>query len=432
MEYVFKVNQSSTDSRVAALTAIWTSKGYTVLDWREPTEQKAVFFIEPRCEFDVTLFKTAVIGSVVIGYQPTMAGVTYYSLNDDEQFVRTNNNLTALALRQIIDQNYHGKQKKMLVCGWGKLAGEIAKVFQDWELSVLNFNCHKVPELKDRYDRRAYFETAPFENFPIIVNTIPKELLKPVVWRKRRTPQTIYDLASAPYGFDWVGVNRADYDYQILPGLPGKYYPQAAAEAVADSIERYLQALTKPSIVLCITGSACSYLKLLPILKEMAKEFEIIPVISPNANQPNRFTNIEDFKQQIRTITGHNIITNIAGAETLSSNRRLCASVIFPATGNTMGKLANGIIDTCVLMAAKALLRNGKPCIIGLSTNDALSGSAENIGRLLNRKHIYFVPFGQDDVVAKPYSCVCDFTKINATIWAALKGRQLQPILLRD
>lgn len=432
MEYVFKVNRSSTDPRVAALIKIWLSKGYTVLDWREATEQKAVFFVEPRCEFDVTLFQTAVVGSVVVGYQPTMAGVTYYSLNDDEQFVRTNNNLTALALRQIIDQNYHGKQKKMLVCGWGKLAGEIAQVFHDWELSVLNFNCHKVPELKDRYDRRAYFETAPFENFPIIVNTIPKELLKPVVWRKRRTPQTIYDLASAPYGFDWVGVNRADYDYQILPGLPGKYYPQAAAEAVADSIERYLQALTKPSIVLCITGSACSYLKLLPILKEMAKEFEIIPVISPNANQPNRFTNIEDFKQQIRTITGHNIITNIAGAETLSSNRRLCASVIFPATGNTMGKLANGIIDTCVLMAAKALLRNGNPCIIGLSTNDALSGSAENIGRLLNRKHIYFVPFGQDDVVAKPYSCVCDFTKINATIWAALKGRQLQPILLRD
>ncbi len=432
MEYVFKVNQSSTDPRVTALTKIWESKGYSVLDWHDATEQKTIFFLEPRCQFDVSLFQSAVVGSMVFGYQPTLTGVNYYSLNDDEQFVRTNNYLTALALRQIVEQNYHGKQKKMLLCGWGKLAGEIAKVFQDWELSVLNFNCHKVPELKDQYDQRAYFEMAPFENFPIIVNTIPKELLKPVAWHKRRAHQVIYDLASAPYGFDWVGVNRADYNYQILPGLPGKYYPQEAAAAVADSIERYLHTLVKPSIVLCITGSACSYLKLLPILKEMAQEFEIIPVLSPNANQPNRFTNIEEFKQQIRTITGHNIITNIAGAETLSSNHRLRASVIFPATGNTLGKLAHGIIDTCVLMAVKALLRNNKPCIIGLSTNDALSGSAENIGRLLNRKHIYFVPFGQDDVVAKPYSCVCDFTQINATIRAALKGEQLQPILLRD
>lgn len=401
------------------------------MDWHEPTEQKAIYFLEPRCEIPSDLFQSAVVGSLAFGYQKQLSGIKYVSLNDDENFIRQNNHLTALALQQILAKTYHGKVKKMLICGWGKLANALEQVFTDWEISVLNFNFHKIPELTDLYGDRAYFEKSPFAAFPVIINTIPKPLIKPVAWEKRRAGQLLFDLASAPYGFDWVGVNQSDYQYQILPGLPGKYFPAEAAQAVYDCIDRYLQAQAKPTIVLGITGSACSYLKLLPILKTMVKHYEIIPVLSPNADQPNRFTNINDFKQQIRDLTGHNIITNIAGAETLSSNQRVLASVIFPATGNTIAKLTHGITDTCVLMAAKALLRNNKPCIIGLSTNDALSGNAQNIGTLLNRRNFYFVPFGQDDIVKKPYSCVCDFTKVIATIDAALKGEQLQPLLLK-
>lgn len=431
MEYVFKYNQSSTDPRVKNLAQIFRDQGYQVMDWHEPTDQKAIYFLEPRCEITQDLFQSAVVGSLAFGYQKQLSGINYVSLNDDENFIRQNNHLTALALQQILAKTYHGKVKKMLICGWGKLANALEQVFSDWEISVLNFNFHKIPELTDLYGDRAYFEKSPFAAFPVIVNTIPKPLIKPVAWEKRRAGQLLFDLASAPYGFDWVGVNQNDYQYQILPGLPGKYFPAEAAQAVYDSIDRYLQAQAKPTIVLGITGSACSYLKLLPILKIMVKHYEIIPVLSPNADQPNRFTNINDFKQQIRDLTGHNIITNIAGAETLSSNQRVLASVIFPATGNTIAKLTHGITDTCVLMAAKALLRNNKPCIVGLSTNDALSGNAQNIGALLNRRNFYFVPFGQDDIVKKPYSCVCDFTKVIATIDAALKGQQLQPLLLK-
>jgi dipicolinate synthase subunit B len=154
-------------------------------------------------------------------------------------------------------------------------------------------------------------------------------------------------------------------------------------------------------------------------------------VLSENANVPNRFTDIDGFKDKIREITGHNIITNIAAAETLSADKRIRCAVIFPATGNTIAKLTHAVTDTCVLMAVKALLRNAKPCVIGISTNDALSGNAKNIGELLNRRNIYFVPFGQDDAQNKPYSCICDFTKVKETIKAALDGRQLQPVLLK-
>lgn len=430
MEYVFKLNKGSTDLRIKELAQIYADKGYEVLDLKEKTDKKAIYFLEPRSQVTPAMFKDAVVGSLAFGYQKDLSGIDYVSLSDDEGFVRTNNYLTALALQQILNKEYQGK-KKMLICGWGKLASELEKVFTDWDISILNFNIHKVPELQDKYGAKAFFETAPFESFPIIVNTIPKELIKPVAWQKRSKTQKIYELASPPYGFSWVGVKQSDYNYQILPGLPGKYYPKEAAQAVAACIDKHLESLAKPMIVLCITGSACSYLKLLPILKDLVREFEIIPVISPNADKPNRFTNIENFKEQIRTLTGHNLITNIAGAETLSSNKRLRCSVIFPATGNTLAKLNHGIIDTCVLMAVKALLRNDKPCVIGLSTNDALSGNGKNIGELLSRKNIYFVPFGQDDYVAKPYSCVCDFTKVSATIKAALAGQQLQPLLLK-
>ncbi|MBO4726619.1 MAG: dipicolinate synthase subunit B, partial [Clostridia bacterium] len=178
------------------------------------------------------------------------------------------------------------------------------------------------------------------------------------------------------------------------------------------------------------TGSACSFTKLLLVLEEIVQHYELYPVISPNADVPNRFIDHLTFQSEVQRITGHEIITTIAGAERLSSMQNLQGSIVFPATGNTLAKLANGITDTCVLMAVKALLRNNKPCVIGFSTNDALSGSAKNIGELFNRHNYYFVPFRQDNPVAKPYSCVCDFNQVLATVDAALKGQQLQPLLL--
>ncbi len=431
MEYVIKLNKRSSDSRVKELEGIFKSKGYEVFDHDEYTDKKSLYFIEPRCTPGKDIFKKSVNGSIAFGYAKNIEGIKYISLSDDELFIRDNNYLTALALMQIINKDFKNKKQKILICGWGKLTTQIEKVFTDWDISILNFNIHKIPELKDKYADKAYFEKAPFEEFDVIINTIPKELLRPSEWKILKSKTKIYELASPPYGFVWAGCDKEKFDYNILPALPGKYYPKDAAEAVNSCIERYLRALERPTIVLCITGSSCSYLKLIPVLKEMVRHFEIIPVLSPNADIPNRFTDITEFKGQLREITGHNIITNIAGAETLSANKNVKCSVIFPATGNTIAKLTYGITDTCVLMSAKALLRNAKPCIIGISTNDALTANARNIGELLNRKNIYFVPFGQDDIVNKPYSCVCDFTQVIETIKLALEGKQIQPILIK-
>ena len=122
---------------------------------------------------------------------------------------------------------------------------------------------------------------------------------------------------------------------------------------------------------------------------------------------------------------------SIRDAEPIGPKRLLDVLVIAPCTGNTLGKLANGITDTAVTMAAKAHLRNDRPVVIALASNDALSGAAKNLGELLVRKNYYFVPFGQDDPEKKPCSLMADFSLIGDTVQAALAGRQLQPVLLR-
>jgi dipicolinate synthase subunit B len=438
MNYIVKLNKNGTDPRVKFLEQIFTDENCEVMDINDDpkSDKKTIFFFEPRYNIKCDIFCGAAMDSIAFGYAKSLpecakvAGIKYVCLSDDETFVTENNRLTALALKQIVEADFGGAAQKMLLCGFGKLTAQIEKVFMEADLHILDFNIHKRPQLIDKYGGKSYFESAPFEKFPIIINTIPKELLRPAEWKKRKT-QTIYELASPPYGFNWSGTSQEKFDYRVQPGLPGRYYPAEAAAAVYNCIRRHLDALAKPTVVLCITGSSCSYLKLLPILKDLTADFDVIPVLSDNANQINRFTDIEEFKKNIREITGHNIITNIAGAETLSANKKIRCSVVFPATGNTIAKLTHGITDTCVLMAVKALLRNAKPCVVGISTNDALSGNARNIGELLNRKHYYFVPFGQDDIVNKPYSCLCDFTKVKETIKNALDGVQIQPILLR-
>ena len=131
-------------------------------------------------------------------------------------------------------------------------------------------------------------------------------------------------------------------------------------------------------------------------------------------------------------ICGKRVIDSIPKAEPIGPKHLLDVLVICPCTGNTLAKLANGITDTTVTMAAKAHLRNGGPVVICLATNDGLASSARNVGTLLDKKNVYFVPFGQDDPVEKPTSLVADFSLVNDTVEAALRGEQLQPLLLRD
>lgn len=180
-----------------------------------------------------------------------------------------------------------------------------------------------------------------------------------------------------------------------------------------------------------VCGSFCTYAKMFPVMEELSKANHVIPVFSyASAGTDSRFGTAAEHLQRAREICGTEPLCTIAAVEPIGPKKLLDVLVIAPCTGNTLAKLANGIADTPVTMAAKSHLRNGRPVVIAVSTNDALAGAAENIGRLLARKLFYFVPFGQDDALQKPASMVADFERIPQTIAQAMEGRQIQPILL--
>lgn len=178
-------------------------------------------------------------------------------------------------------------------------------------------------------------------------------------------------------------------------------------------------------------GSFCTFKKVIPQMSELRKlNYDVIPIMSEIAYETDtRFGAAEDYIAEIEDICSHKIIHTISGAEPIGSKKMLDVLVIAPCTGNTLGKLANGITDTTVTMAAKSHLRNGNPVLIAVSTNDGLGGAAKNIGQLLNYKNIFFVPMGQDDCEKKPNSIIAEFDKIPEAVEAALKGSQLQPVL---
>ncbi len=183
-----------------------------------------------------------------------------------------------------------------------------------------------------------------------------------------------------------------------------------------------------------LTGSYCTYSKVFEALRDVKKHFGVVlPIMSENsASTDTRFGRAEDFKTELEQICGRPPITTIRQAEPIGPKKLLDVLVIAPCTGNTLGKLANGITDTSITMAAKAHLRNGRPLVLAVSTNDGLMVSLRNLGDLACRKHIYLVPFCQDDPEKKPTSLVADMSLIPQTIEAALEGRQLQPVLVRD
>lgn len=181
-----------------------------------------------------------------------------------------------------------------------------------------------------------------------------------------------------------------------------------------------------------LTGSFCTFSKTIPKIKELIKlGADVLPIMSFNAyNTDTKFGKAEDFIKKIEEITNKKIIHSISDAEPIGPKKMIDILIVAPASGNTMAKIANDIIDTPVTMAVKSHLRNNLPVIIAPSTNNALSGNAENIGKLLNRKNFYFVPFRQDNPITKPRSMVFDPEYIVKTTKSALEGEQIQPIIL--
>ncbi len=181
-----------------------------------------------------------------------------------------------------------------------------------------------------------------------------------------------------------------------------------------------------------ITGSFCTIRESINALKKLSKyNIKIMPIMSEIAySTDTRFGKAEDIINEVEDICKQKIIHSIVAAEPIGPKNLLDILVVAPATGNTLAKNALGITDSAVTMAIKAHLRNQKPVVLGIATNDALGASAKNIGLLHNTKNIYFVPYRQDDPQKKNNSLICDFTLIPETVEKALKGEQLQPIII--
>ncbi|NLG68566.1 MAG: dipicolinate synthase subunit B [Firmicutes bacterium] len=179
-----------------------------------------------------------------------------------------------------------------------------------------------------------------------------------------------------------------------------------------------------------LAASHCSFEEVLPHIEWLRREgAEVWAILSEHATD-TRFGTVQEWVERLERATGRTVMRSIVETEPLGPQRLLDALLIAPCTGNTLAKLALAITDGAVLMAAKATFRNGRPVVLAISTNDALGANAKNLGLLLNTKHVYMVPFGQDNPEAKPTSMVADFDLIVPTLEAALEGRQLQPMII--
>lgn len=190
--------------------------------------------------------------------------------------------------------------------------------------------------------------------------------------------------------------------------------------------------MTGMTIGFALCGSFCTIDKAIIEIEHLANEgAKIIPIASEIVQTTStRFGNAKDKLERIEKITESSILKTIKDVEPIGPKGLLDLLIISPCTGNTISKIANGITDSVVTMAAKAHLRNNRPLLLGIATNDALSGSAINIAKLFNTKNVYFVPFGQDDPLKKPTSMICDFSKILPSAKSALENKQIQPILV--
>lgn len=190
--------------------------------------------------------------------------------------------------------------------------------------------------------------------------------------------------------------------------------------------------LKDKKIGFAMCGSFCTFKKALEAMQALVERgAEVIPIMSETSyTTDTRFGDASFFQDEVKRITGKEIIKNIKDAEPIGPKEMLDLLIILPCTGNSLAKISNGITDTSVTMAAKAHLRNQRPLLIAVSTNDGLGAAAKNIGNLLNCKNIYFIPLSQDDCIKKPTSLVADFEKVIPSAIAALDGKQLQPILL--
>lgn len=268
------------------------------------------------------------------------------------------------------------------------------------------------------------------DRFDVIIGTIPAPVLTEPLLALVRKDALLLELASAPGGIDAAAAHERGLRYIRAPGLPAKYAPERAAVILRDAV--YAAAAEPlPRLGLAVTGSHCTFSRALEAFRPLKRDYTLVPILSgAAAGTDTRFFAASAFRAELEAFCGREAVDTIVKAEPLGTAQRLDALLVAPCTGSTLAKLARGVTDTAATMACKAHLRNGAPLILAISTNDGLSGSAESIAALLQRKNVYFVPFRQDAPHQKPFSLQSDFDLLGETIKAALEGRQLQPVLL--
>ena len=268
------------------------------------------------------------------------------------------------------------------------------------------------------------------DRFDVIIGTIPAPVLTEPLLALVRKDALLLELASAPGGIDAAAAHERGLRYIRAPGLPAKYAPERAAVILRDAV--YAAAAEPlPRLGLAVTGSHCTFSRALEAFRPLKRDYTLVPILSSAAaGTDTRFFAASAFRAELEAFCGREAVDTIVKAEPLGTAQRLDALLVAPCTGNTLAKLARGVTDTAVTMACKAHLRNGAPLILAISTNDGLSGSAESIAALLQRKNVYFVPFRQDAPHQKSFSLQSDFDLLGETIKAAMEGRQLQPVLL--
>lgn len=268
------------------------------------------------------------------------------------------------------------------------------------------------------------------DRFDVIIGTIPAPVLTEPLLALVRKDALLLELASAPGGIDAAAAHERGLRYIRAPGLPAKYAPERAAVILRDAV---YAAAAEPlrRLGLAVTGSHCTFSRALEAFRPLKRDYTLVPILSgAAAGTDTRFFAASAFRAELEAFCGREAVDTIVKAEPLGTAQRLDALLVAPCTGSTLAKLARGVTDTAVTMACKAHLRNGAPLILAISTNDGLSGSAESIAALLQRKNVYFVPFRQDAPHQKPFSLQSDFDLLGETIKAAMEGRQLQPVLL--
>ncbi len=351
-----------------------------------------------------------------------------------ESYQIANAALTARGAAALLAEERTLPGAEVLVLGFGRVGSLTA-------LALREAGC-RVTVLARRREILAWaramgLEAASFARLPellpgaeIVVNTVPESVLPRGLLERANKEAMLLELASAPGGIDAGAARELGLRCLRAGGLPGKFAPEEAAVILRDALYEVL-AQPRPRLGIGVCGSHCTFDKALTAVASLGQKYDLVPILSgAAAGTDTRFAAAADFRARLEELCGRGAVDSIQGAEPLGTSAALDILLVAPCTGNTLAKLAHGVTDTPVTMACKSHLRNGRPLVLAISTNDGLSGSAENIGRLLQRKNVFFVPFRQDAPGEKPFSLQADFSRLAETLAAAREGRQLEPILV--